>query len=181
MLLKTWDYVSVCKLFPPSFICFKVKSACLFYRGGVTRASYLHGSFYSSYLGHLYHRVWIKLWRPVLNSASRWLTLWRNAFKIILENEMYLEFKIEKDTSIKMLLTHPSFFSNSYFYTFSLSSLFSYHFFRHLIIFLLWFLFLILHSLLFLKKLFLFFNFSFSFRVVFLFSVCLPLSTFPPT
>lgn len=65
---------------------------------------------------------------------------------------MYLEYKIKKDTSIKMLLTHPSFFSISYFYTFSLSSLFSYHFFRHLIIFLLWFLFLILHSLLFKKN-----------------------------
>lgn len=24
MLLKTWDYVSVCKLFPTLFICFKV-------------------------------------------------------------------------------------------------------------------------------------------------------------
>ena len=120
-----------------------------------------------------------------------------NAFRIILENGMYIEHKIRRDTGIircYLLVLHFSlwflflhFFPSIFVFMYHLFHSFNYlsSFFFHLIIYLLKFLILILHSFLFFSKgLFLFFchSFSLSFHFIFLFlKTHLLLSIFSPT
>ena len=95
LMFQFAGYFPLCSCALKSFL-----TASLFYRSRVTRASYLHGRLHSGHLGYLYHRVWIQHRRPALDSAWRWLTFWHNAFKIILENEMSVEYKMKKDPRI---------------------------------------------------------------------------------
>ena len=84
-----------------------------------------------------------------------------NAFKILLENGIYIEYKIRKDTSITrcyLLVLHFSLWFLFLHFFHSIIVL-MYHFFIHLIIYLLRFLTLILHSFLFFLKGFSYFSF----------------------